>query len=277
MDRQFHSARALTAAGRRNGSDSLPVRSKQTAIAAGALILSYKEMPTGVIRWAFLRFMARGCCCYDRGTQKGDVRKLSERRLRGSVARDAGREKARQFTGAFFSVEEVERLFEAVKGDPAEFPILMAAFYGLRRSEIMGLRWRAVDFAGSAISIEHTVVQFRSDGKRKIVSRDRMKNKSSCRAMPLVPQFRELLLRMQERQKNRRELCGNCCTDTGCIYVMIRTFPASRTVPHSTFGPCSRTTGFASFASTISGAQMSRSGQRIYRCFRSSLKLAALL
>lgn len=63
----------------------------------------------------------------------------------------------------------------------------------------MGLRRQAVDFAGNAISIEHTVVQFRSDGKQKIVSKDRMKNKSSCRTMPLVPQFRELLLRMQER------------------------------------------------------------------------------
>ena len=139
--------------------------------------------------------------------------------IAASPMEKVARPKAQQFTGAFYSVEEVEQLFEAVKGDPAEFPILMAAFYGLRRSEIMGLRWQAVDFASNTISIEHTVVQFRSDGKQKIVSKDRMKNKSSCRTMPLVPQFRELLLRMQERQKNCRELCGNCYTDTGYIYV----------------------------------------------------------
>lgn len=139
--------------------------------------------------------------------------------IAASPMEKVARPKAQQFAGAFYSVEEVEQLFEAVKGDPAEFPILMAAFYGLRRSEIMGLRWQAVDFASNTISIEHTVVQFRSDGKQKIVSKDRMKNKSSCRTMPLVPQFRELLLRMQERQKNCRELCGNCYTDTGYIYV----------------------------------------------------------
>lgn len=139
--------------------------------------------------------------------------------IAASPMEKVARPKAQQFTGAFYSIEEVEQLFEAVKGDPAEFPILMAAFYGLRRSEIMGLRWQAVDFASNTISIEHTVVQFRSDGKQKIVSKDRMKNKSSCRTMPLVPQFRELLLRMQERQKNCRELCGNCYTDTGYIYV----------------------------------------------------------
>lgn len=129
------------------------------------------------------------------------------------------RPKAQQFTGAFYSVEEVEQLFEAARGDPAEFPILMAAFYGLRRSEIMGLRWQAVDFASNTIRIEHTVVQFRFGGEQRIVSKDRMKNKSSCRTMPLVPQFRRLLLQMQERQKNCRELCGNCYTDTDYIYV----------------------------------------------------------
>lgn len=129
------------------------------------------------------------------------------------------RPKAQQFNGAFYSVDEVERLFDTVKGDPVEFPVLMAAFYGLRRSEIMGLRWQAVDFTSNTISIEHTVVQFRSDGKQKVVSKDRMKNKSSCRTMPLVPQFRELLLQMRERQRNCRELCGNCYTDTEYIYV----------------------------------------------------------
>jgi len=129
------------------------------------------------------------------------------------------RSKAQQFTGAFYSVEEVEQLFEAAKGNPTEFPILMTAFYGLRRSEIMGLRWQAVGFASNTIRIEHTVVQFRSGGEQRIGSKDQMKNKSSCRTMPLVPQFRRLLLQMQERQKNCRELCGNCCTDTDYIYV----------------------------------------------------------
>lgn len=139
--------------------------------------------------------------------------------IRANPMNKVDRPKAQHFAASFYSVEEVERLFDVVKGDPAEFPILMAAFYGLRRSEIMGLRWQAVDFSSNTISIEHTVVQFRSGGEQKIVSKDRMKNKSSCRTMPLVPQFRELLIRMQERQNNCRELCGNCYTDTDYIYV----------------------------------------------------------
>lgn len=37
--------------------------------------------------------------------------------------------------------------------------------------------------------------------------------------MPLVPQYRELLLRMKERQDNCRSLCGNCYTESDYIFV----------------------------------------------------------
>ena len=67
--------------------------------------------------------------------------------------------------------------------------------------------------------IDHTVVQFRLQGKTKVVQKDRTKNASSCRSLPLVPQYRELLLRMQERQEQCRKLCGNCYIESDYIYV----------------------------------------------------------
>lgn len=77
----------------------------------------------------------------------------------------------------------------------------------------MGLWWSAIDFEGNILTVDHTVVQYRSDGK------NRMKNKSSCRTMPPVPQYRELLLRMQERKATCKEFCGNCYTESEYIYV----------------------------------------------------------
>lgn len=129
------------------------------------------------------------------------------------------RPKSHKFVGSFYSVEELEQLFQIIKGDPVEFPVLMAAFYGLRRSEIMGLRWQSIDFSGNLIMIDHTVVQFRSEGKMKVLPKDRTKNLSSCRSLPLVPQYRDLLLRMKTRQEQCRELCGNSYTDSDYIYV----------------------------------------------------------
>lgn len=129
------------------------------------------------------------------------------------------RPRAEKFIGSVYSMKETEELFAVVRGDPVEFPVLMAAFYGLRRSEIMGLRWQSIDFEHNLLTIDHTVVQFRSNGKSKIVKKDRAKNASSCRSLPLVPQYRDLLLRMKARQEQCRELCGKSYTNSDYIYV----------------------------------------------------------
>ena len=129
------------------------------------------------------------------------------------------RPKSETFTGSFYTLPEIERLFEVVKGDPVEFPVLMAAFYGLRRSEILGLRWSAIDFVGNTLTVEHTVVQYRINGQMVVEGKDRAKNRSSCRTMPLVPQYRDLLLRMKTRQESCRALCGYCYQESDYIYV----------------------------------------------------------
>ena len=131
----------------------------------------------------------------------------------------AANPKAQKFVGSFYSVAELEALFEAAKGDPLEFPILMAAFYGLRRSEIVGLKWKSVDFENNIITINHTVLQAKCDGELKLLYKDRTKNMSSCRSMPLVPQYRELLLKLKEQQKQNRKLCGNSYIDSDYICV----------------------------------------------------------
>lgn len=129
------------------------------------------------------------------------------------------RPKCQPYTASFYSATELERLFHVAKDDPLEFPILMFAFYGLRRSEVMGLRWQSVDFEANTISIEHTVVQVHSEGEMKIIQKDRTKTKSSCRTMPMVSRFRELLLQMKQEQETNRKVCGNAYMKNDYIFV----------------------------------------------------------
>ena len=42
-----------------------------------------------------------------------------------------------------YSAEEMHQLFEVVKGHPLELIVKLTAFYGLRWSETLGLRWKA--------------------------------------------------------------------------------------------------------------------------------------
>lgn len=124
-----------------------------------------------------------------------------------------------KYSGSYYAIEEMELLFSAVHGDGVEFPVLMAAFYGLRRSEIAGLRWKDIDFRANTITIAHTVVQANIDGKSMVIAKDRAKNESSRRTLPLVPQYREMLLRMKEHQAVCRELCGRSYHQSEYIYV----------------------------------------------------------
>ena len=129
------------------------------------------------------------------------------------------RPKQVEHIGKFYTLSEVEHLLSCVKGDGAEFPVLMAAFYGLRRSEIMGLKWDSIDFDANTITIAHVVVEVSIDGKDTIVAKDRPKNKKSYRTLPLVPEYRRLLLQMKKHQEEYRELCGNCYHESDYIYV----------------------------------------------------------
>ena len=118
------------------------------------------------------------------------------------------RPKKDRYVGSFYDADEVNALFDAAKGTKLELPILFGAFYGLRRSEAIGLKWDAIDFEQNTITIRHTVTSCDIDGKRILVASDTTKTKSSMRTLPLVPFMRERLLALKDEQEENRRLCG---------------------------------------------------------------------
>jgi integrase len=104
------------------------------------------------------------------------------------------RPRQERFIGSFYDKNEVNQLFEVARGTKLEIPILLGAFYGLRRSEAVGLKWSAIDFNNNTLIVRHTVTSFSIDGKEMIYASDSTKNKSSMRTLPLVPAFKEKLL-----------------------------------------------------------------------------------
>lgn len=118
------------------------------------------------------------------------------------------RPKQDKFYGNFYDRDELNKLFEAVTGTKLELPVLLGAFYGLRRSEIVGLKWSAIDFEQNTITISHTVTSCNLDGKCVIVAKDTTKTKSSRRTLPLVPYFHEKLLAVKAQQERNQKLCG---------------------------------------------------------------------
>lgn len=120
------------------------------------------------------------------------------------------RPKKKQYVAEYYNAEELEALFKAIAGDKYELLIQMTAFYGFRKSEVLGLRWNAIDFENNTITVKRTVVRTVVDGKTMLLERDTTKTKSSMRTLPLVDTFREKLLALKAAQKENEKLCGNC-------------------------------------------------------------------
>ena len=118
------------------------------------------------------------------------------------------RPKKNEFKGSYYSADEIHALTEIAEGTKLEIPVLLASFYGLRRSEVLGLKWDAIDFEANTLEVKHIVTQASIDGKKVLVQADRAKTKSSLRTLPLVPPIRDRLLMLKGQQETYRRLCG---------------------------------------------------------------------
>lgn len=127
-----------------------------------------------------------------------------------NVADKVDRPKKNSFQPVFLSAEEMQKMFEALRGTKLELPVLVAAFYGFRRGEVLGLKWDAIDFERGTISVIRTVTTITVDGKQTEIEQQSAKTKSSLRTLPLIGSFREYFLQVKEAQELNKQICGNC-------------------------------------------------------------------
>ena len=110
------------------------------------------------------------------------------------------RPKKEQYIADCYSVAECNQLMQVVKGEALELVVTLALIYGLRRSEVLGLRWGAIDFEGKTLSIVHTVSLVQEDGRYKINAQDKVKRRSSFRTLPLIDGVEAILREEVKRQ-----------------------------------------------------------------------------
>lgn len=106
----------------------------------------------------------------------------------------------------FLSEEEIaELLIFLSKNYPRLVGIaFFGAYYGLRRSEILGLRWDAIDHEKKTINIRRTVVRGKS-----IVEIDAVKTHSSRRTLNLFDTAENCLAKIKKEQDADKEFFGN--------------------------------------------------------------------
>ena len=85
--------------------------------------------------------------------------------------------------------------------------VLLTAFYGLRRSEVLGLKWSAIDFLNKKIMINHVIIE-NPENMSQLIKKDQTKNSSSYRTLPLVETIERALVNQAKWQQDNRILLG---------------------------------------------------------------------
>ncbi len=112
--------------------------------------------------------------------------------------------KVEPYVPTFYNKDELQLLFSIIKDTNIKIPILIGAFYGFRREEILGLKWDAIDFENNSITINFTVTEASYDGKHQIVAEAKTKTSSSYRTLSLILEIKELLIEEKENKEKTK-------------------------------------------------------------------------
>lgn len=114
-----------------------------------------------------------------------------------------------EFIAEFYTDDELLEFIEIVKTNKLKLPLILAAVYGLRREEVLGITWNAIDFNHKAIVISKTVGRGKYLGKTQFLFKDIPKNQSSYRTLPLFDFIADLLLKTKAKYKNDKKFFKN--------------------------------------------------------------------
>ncbi len=113
----------------------------------------------------------------------------------------------------FYTETQITDFFGKIKEEDI-YPLLyITVIYGLRRSEVLGLKWDSINFENKTICIKHTVVCC-----TQLVEKDSTKTDSSYRTFPLIGDIENLLQRLKEKENANRMLFGSSYNENDYIF-----------------------------------------------------------
>ena len=113
----------------------------------------------------------------------------------------------------FFSYQEARHFLEIVEQHPLYELFFITLFFGLRREEVLGLRWISIDFKKKELRINHTVTK----GMR-INRINSTKTESSLRTYPLTDEQLKMFRHLKNEEEKNRTLFGNCYQENDYVF-----------------------------------------------------------
>ena len=124
--------------------------------------------------------------------------------------------------GRTLTIDQARTLLDTVAGHRFEVAIMIALAYGLRRGEVLGLHWSAVDWEAGTVRLTHAVKRIKnrdksSDRKTRLVISE-LKTPKSRRTLVLTPQIVAKLRALRARQAEAKIAAGGLWRDHGLVF-----------------------------------------------------------
>lgn len=137
--------------------------------------------------------------------------------IRSNPAEKVKKPKKAKIRYNFYTAKQLRTLITAVKGSDMELPVMLAVLFGLRRSEVLAVKWLNIDFENMTLEIcEKVTRQKNKDGKVVDILSDELKTESSHAIYYLNAPVRNYLMnKYLEQQAMPRET--KMYTDYVCV------------------------------------------------------------
>ncbi len=111
---------------------------------------------------------------------------VKTRKISVNVAREVERRKCEKFETFPYSADELYKMLQVTKDDRFYAAYVVSAMTGLRRGEVLGLRWSDIDLDAKYLKVRKSVAHIKenkNDKKRKLV----LKNTKTAKSKRTVP------------------------------------------------------------------------------------------
>ncbi len=118
-----------------------------------------------------------------------------------------------KYQSSYYNGEQLKQLFCAIENDILAPLIKITALYGLRRSEVLGIKWDSIDFASRRLTIRHTVAKVTDR-----VEKDKTKTASSRRSFALTVEAIEIFTRLKKDKDENRKFFGKGYIESDYVF-----------------------------------------------------------
>ena len=138
-------------------------------------------------------------------------------RIKSNPANNIDLPKKQKHIADFYTADELKQLLQVARGTDIEAVVLIATWFGLRRGEIIGLKWNCIDFENRTITVKGTIAR-----AEKTIYKETAKNNASLRTFPLSDEAVKYFLALREKQQQNKKHYGKHYIDKWRDFVCVR-------------------------------------------------------